>query len=105
MQRIPQWLVAFLVVSPWAAAAQTTAQPPAAGTIALAVDATEAPRHLFHVRETIPAAPGPLTLVYPKWIPGEHGPTGPVVDVVGMQFSAGGRPLAWKRDVADMYLL
>jgi hypothetical protein len=21
---------------------------------------------------------GPLTLVYPKWIPGEHSPTGPI---------------------------
>jgi predicted metalloprotease with PDZ domain len=98
-------LVAILVAVAPDALAQTAAPRAAAGLITLAVDATEAPRHLFHVRETIPAAPGALTLVYPKWIPGEHGPTGPVVDVVGMRFSAGGRPLAWKRDVADMHLL
>jgi predicted metalloprotease with PDZ domain len=46
-----------------------------------------------------------LTLVYPKWIPGEHGPTGPLVDVVGMRFSAGGKTIAWKRDVSDMDLV
>jgi len=105
MMRIQAALVATLVVLAPAAAQQPAAPRPVAGAIALAVDATEAPRHLFHVRETIPVSPGPLTLVYPKWIPGEHGPSGPLVDVVGMRFSAGGKPLAWKRDVADMYLL
>src|SRR6266850_105180 len=98
-------LVASLAAVVPAAAARPAVARPASGAIALAVDVTEAPRHLFHVRETIPAAAGPLTLVYPKWIPGEHGPTGPIVDVVGMRFSAAGRTIAWKRDVADMYLV
>lgn len=104
MQRIAA-LIASLVIAATVALAQAAAPATASGTIALAVDATEAPRHLFHVRETIPVSPGPLTLVYPKWIPGEHGPSGPLVDVIGMRFSAGGKTLAWKRDVADMYLL
>ena len=42
-------------------------------------------------------------LYYPKWIPGEHGPTGPVVDLVGLRFSAGGQTLPWRRDPVDMY--
>jgi predicted metalloprotease with PDZ domain len=71
--------------------------------IRLFVDATEAPRKLFHARMTIPARPGPLTLLYPKWIPGEHGPTGPIVNVAGQWFKAGGRDIAWKRDSADMF--
>ena len=33
-------------------------------TITLTVDATEAPRKLFHAREVIPVSPGPLTLHY-----------------------------------------
>jgi len=53
------------------------AAKPAPPRITLSVDATEAPRKILHARLTIPATPGVLTLDYPKWIPGEHGPTGP----------------------------
>ena len=77
--------------------------PPAMGTITLAVDAREVDRKIFHARETIPANPGRLTLVYPKWIPGEHGPTGPITDLVGLRFLIGGKPIAWRRDAVDMY--
>ncbi|MCA1609710.1 MAG: M61 family peptidase [Acidobacteria bacterium] len=78
---------------------------PAAGTttIRLEVDAREAPRKIFHARLTIPAAPGPLTLLYPKWIPGEHGPTGPIADVGGFRIAAGGTPVPWTRDPVEMY--
>ena len=71
--------------------------------ITLAVDATEAPRHVLHVRETLPAAPGPFSLSYPRWIPGEHGPTGPLTDVVNLVIVANGQRLAWRRDDVDMY--
>lgn len=69
----------------------------------LEVDAREAPRKIFHATLTIPAAPGPLTLAYPKWIPGEHGPTGPIADLAGLKFVAAGKTLPWRRDSADMY--
>src|ERR1017187_4702293 len=62
------------------------------GPVRLQVDATDAPRRLFHVRMNIPAKPGPMTLLYPEWIPGEHGPTGPVVNLVGLKIAAGGAP-------------
>src|SRR6516164_8281959 len=55
--------------------------------IQLRVDASEAPRRIYHAQLTIPAAPGPLTLAYPKWIPGEHAPTGPITDLAGLTFS------------------
>ena len=67
------------------------------------VDATDAPRRLFHVRMTIPARPGPMTLLYPEWIPGEHMPSGPIVNLVGLKFQAGGQPVAWRRDSVNMY--
>ncbi len=69
--------------------------------ISLAVDATEAPRKIFHARMTVPANPGTLTLYYPKWIPGEHGPTGPIQDLAGLKFTANGRILKWRRDLLD----
>jgi predicted metalloprotease with PDZ domain len=77
------------------------ANPP--GTITLAVDATEAPRNLLHARLVVPAAAGPMTLFYPEWIPGEHGPTGPIVNLAGLKITANGKPLAWRRDEVDMY--
>ncbi len=79
------------------------ANPP--GTITLAVDATDAARSLFHARLVIPVTAGPLTLFYPEWIPGEHGPTGPLVNLAGLKMTANGKPLAWRRDDVDMYAL
>ncbi len=73
--------------------------------ILLSVDATEAPRRILHARLHIPAAPGTLTLLYPKWIPGEHGPTGPIQNVAGITISAGGRALEWSRDEEELYAI
>ncbi len=71
--------------------------------IRLAVDLTDAPRRMFHARESIPAAPGRMRLLYPKWIPGEHGPTGPIADLAGVEITARGERVAWQRDPLDMY--
>ncbi|MGB9435045.1 MAG: hypothetical protein WBQ89_22560, partial [Candidatus Acidiferrum sp.] len=69
----------------------------------LDVDLREAPQHIFHAKLTLPVTSGPLTLVYPKWIPGEHSPTGPIVDFVGLKITAAGKEIPWKRDDLDMY--
>ncbi len=74
-----------------------------AQAVRLSVDATEAPRKLFRATEIIPASPGPLTLYYPEWIPGEHGPTGPIINLSGLKFTAAGKTLQWRRDPVDMY--
>jgi predicted metalloprotease with PDZ domain len=71
--------------------------------ITLFVDASESPRKILHARLSIPAQPGPLTLYYPKWLPGEHGPNGPVYDLAGLHFAAGGKEIAWRRDLLDMW--
>lgn len=69
----------------------------------LDVDLRDAPRHIFHARLTLPVQSGPLTLVYPKWIPGEHSPIGPIVDLVGLKISGGEKEIAWQRDDVDMF--
>jgi predicted metalloprotease with PDZ domain len=74
-----------------------------AAPITIRVDATQAPSHLLRAHLTIPASPGALTLYYPKWIPGEHGPTGPIIELAGLKFSANGAPLTWSRDPVEMY--
>lgn len=80
-------------------AALAQAGPP----IKVALDITDAPRKIMRAELSIPVQPGPLTLVYPKWIPGEHGPTGPIDDFTGLTFTAHGQTLPWKRDDVDMY--
>jgi predicted metalloprotease with PDZ domain len=92
--------IAILTVSGLAATAPAT--PP---TITIEVDATTAPRKIFHATLKIPAAPGDLTLYYPKWIPGEHAPDGPVIDLAGLKFFAAGKPLKWRRDLLDGFTL
>jgi predicted metalloprotease with PDZ domain len=67
------------------------------------VDATDARRGVFHSHLTIPAAPGAMTLVYPKWIPGEHMPTGPLMQLAGLHVRAGGNEITWSRDRVDMF--
>ena len=69
----------------------------------LSVDATDAPRNIMHATLTIPVASGAVTIVYPKWIPGNHRPTGPIQNFTGLHFKAAGRELEWQRDLEDMY--
>ena len=69
----------------------------------LSVDASDAARNMLHSKLSIPVKPGPLTLFYPKWIPGEHSPTGPINDLVGLKLRAGGKPIAWQRDDVEMF--
>ncbi|HUP61362.1 MAG TPA: M61 family peptidase [Thermoanaerobaculia bacterium] len=75
-----------------------------AQTIKVAIDATDAPRRLFHSHLTIPATTGPMRLTLAKWIPGEHGPTGPIVDVANLRVTANGARVEWRRDPLDMFV-
>ncbi|MGH8279146.1 MAG: M61 family metallopeptidase [Gammaproteobacteria bacterium] len=72
-------------------------------TISLAVGVTAPRQHVFYVTEGIPVTPGPLTLYYPQYIPGEHFAAGPIADVGGLVFTANGQTVAWRRDPVDMY--
>jgi predicted metalloprotease with PDZ domain len=71
----------------------------------LVVDARKAPERVLRATQTLPVAAGAVTLSYPKWIPGEHGPSGPLDDVVSLVIEGGGKKLAWKRDPVEMYQL
>jgi predicted metalloprotease with PDZ domain len=88
--------VAICSISSWCANAPT---------ITISVDATHAPRKIFHASLKIPAAAGDLTLYYPKWIPGEHAPDGPVTDLAGLFFKANGKTLKWRRDTLDGFTI
>jgi predicted metalloprotease with PDZ domain len=80
------------------ALAQTEAQP-----IHVAVDATNAGQKILHTHLEIPVQPGPLTLYYPEWIPGEHMPDGPIIQMAGLKFSGAGKSIPWRRDLVEMF--
>lgn len=78
---------------------------PYPGELALKVDLSDSARKIFRVAETIPVHPGPMSLYYPKWIPGEHAPSGTIDGVTGLVITTGGQRVAWRRDLEDMFTL
>jgi len=72
-------------------------------TVQLTVDATQVPLGMVKTHEVMPVHPGPLTLYYPKWIPGEHAPSGPIANVTGLKFYANGKEIPWERDKLDVF--
>jgi predicted metalloprotease with PDZ domain len=78
--------------------------PYAPGAMTLEVDATDIERAIFNVKQSVPVEPGKrLTLLYPQWLPGKHGPRGALAELAGLKFSANGQPVAWERDPTQVY--
>jgi predicted metalloprotease with PDZ domain len=92
-------MIVFAIVALGAVALSAQSRP----TITLTVDATQAPEKVLHTRMVLPVKPGPLTLYYPKWIPGEHVPGGPVGNLAGLKFLANGKTIPWRRDLLDVF--
>ena len=84
--------------------AEKAAEPAAPKTpIQITANLTDAPRKLYHAEVDLPVTEGPLVLTTPRWIPGNHRPTGPVDDITGVVFTADGKTLPWRRDDVDLY--
>ena len=95
-------LAALLATS---ASAQEIPPPrdmPYPGTVKIEVDATNLAQRIFRVKQTIPAQAGPLTLLYPMWVPGGHSPKNSIDKIAGITFKANGQTLDWKRDTLDV---
>ncbi len=102
--RAPWILLAVVTLGGGSARARVSpATVPAAAAITLTVDATHAPERILRARMTMPVKPGPLTLYYPKWIPGLHEPAGPIANVAGLEFFANGKRIPWQRDLLDVF--
>jgi predicted metalloprotease with PDZ domain len=85
----------ILAITPFAIAA-----PPG---MTLDVDATDVPHGIQHAHLVLLVDPGPLTLAYPKWVPGEHAANGPITQLINLHFSARGREIEWRRDTLDAF--
>jgi hypothetical protein len=91
-------------VAPPAPSIAAARDVPYPGTIRLQVDASDVERRIWRVRQAIPVAqPGPMTLLYPQWLPGNHAPRGPVERLAGLEIRAGGRLLNWTRDPVHVH--
>lgn len=86
-------LVSFVLIAPCLAAQ----------AIRLHVDLSDAPRNIYHAQLQIPAHAGEMSLVFPKWIPGNHRPSGPIGALTGIHMEAAGHPVPWQRDAIEMY--
>jgi predicted metalloprotease with PDZ domain len=93
--RLPLFLLALLAL--------TASLAHAGETIKVTVDATKTQQKIIHAHLTMPVSAGDLTVYYPKWIPGEHGPSGPIADLTGLKFEGGGKTIPWKRDLLDVF--
>ncbi len=105
---------ALLLASAVAASPGPTAAPPAEpiaaprdrpypGDIRLAVDATDIERRIIRVHETVSGVGAHAVLLYPKWLPGEHAPKGPIDRLAGLAITAKGARVPWTRDPVDVH--
>ncbi|HJP98226.1 MAG TPA: M61 family peptidase [Rhodanobacteraceae bacterium] len=102
MKRLSLLFCALALAAPASVMAAESASA-APGPVALTVSLPDPGQKILYVREVMPVAPGPLTLYYPKWIPGDHSPDGPIEQVMGLEFFANGKRLAWQRDELDRF--
>jgi predicted metalloprotease with PDZ domain len=71
--------------------------------IRITADLSDGARHMYHAEIELPVKAGPATFITPEWIPGNHAPTGPVSQIVGVVFTANGQVLPWRRDDVNLY--
>jgi predicted metalloprotease with PDZ domain len=105
-------LVVLALLASGAALAQTAINRPIPATrdaaypgiVTLAIDATDLERRIFRVRQSIPVvAPGPMALLFPEWLPGNHAPRGQIEKLAGLVIRADGKVLHWRRDPVEVY--
>ncbi|MGN7727168.1 M61 family metallopeptidase [Luteimonas sp. 22616] len=100
--------VALALSSPFAMRSVHAEVPPPAdvaypGTVTIDVDATDTAQRIFRVKQTMPVQAGPLTLLFPAWLPGNHAASGPIDKIAGLEITANGQRLDWKRDPLDVF--
>jgi predicted metalloprotease with PDZ domain len=95
--------LALALIFPAQAAVPAPVDQPYPGTIVLKVDATNLSQQIFRMHMTVPVKPGPMTFLYPEWLPANHGPSGPLTQLAGLKFTAGGKPVEWTRDPVEVF--
>jgi predicted metalloprotease with PDZ domain len=92
-------------------AAIPVSSAPYPGTISLRVDASDLDHRVMRVQQTLPVRASsraqPLSLYFPRWLPGNHAPNGDVSRLAGLKINTrsakGESSLAWTRDPLDAH--
>ena len=85
-------------------AIQAARDIPYAGTLKLAVDATDLDRKIWNVTTTIPVSKsGDFVFFYPQWVPGGHAPRNDLDKLAGLVVTANGKRIPWTRDVVNVF--
>lgn len=76
--------------------------------ISIEIDARDLPRKLLTAELSIPIKaskkPQDVALWYPKWVPGSHGPGGPIENVAGLTFTdQDNNDLKWSRTPGEVF--
>lgn len=58
------------------------------GLVEIDVDLTDLEQRVIRSTQRIPVTAGPITLLYPRWLPGNHAPTGPIESLAGLVIHA-----------------
>ena len=96
------WLLVSAWLVNWTWAADAPAKKIMGPTLQFEVDARDLPARLLHAQIRVPCRPGNLALWFPKWVPGAHGPFGPIQDVGGLRLeTAAGETVGWHRDESE----
>jgi predicted metalloprotease with PDZ domain len=98
-------LVLALAIAAPALVTSARTQDTSAPVMTLLVDESQAARRIAFVHEEIRVRPGTIALAYPRWIPGEHGPTGPIQQFAALRVRSGNTTLPWTRDPDDIYTI
>ncbi|WP_454758744.1 M61 family metallopeptidase [Caulobacter segnis] len=76
---------------------------PYAGTVKVAVDATDLDRKIWNVTTTMPVSKaGDFVFLYPQWVPGGHSPRNDLDKLAGLVVTANGKRIPWIRDVVSV---
>ncbi|MHB8541540.1 MAG: M61 family metallopeptidase [Candidatus Acidiferrales bacterium] len=96
------WRICYVILVTVSLAFGVAARAQTQPMIALTVDARQAPERIIRTEMVIPVKPGPLTLYYPKWRPGEFQPDRLIANIAGLKFTANGKTIPWTRDLLDV---
>lgn len=78
------------------------------GVMEVDVDLTDLDQRVIRTQLRLPVTPGPMTLLYPRWLPGNHAPTGPVEALAGLIVQARDARgaltrIEWRRSPVNMH--
>jgi predicted metalloprotease with PDZ domain len=81
---------------------------PLTGDMQITIDATDLNRKLLTADIAIPlgesTAERRIALWYPKWVPGSHGPGGPIANLAGLKVTdQAGKSLDWERSGGEVF--